>query len=77
MTRSVEYIDASRRVDVMEEQFDFLMEHYRRSRRDPGICAVNGPARVCPNCVRYVRLMNVLTAPFDTTKYAPRRALAA
>ncbi len=57
----------------MEEQFDFLMEHYRRSQLNPDICTERHG--LCPLCVRYVSLMDVLMAPFKVTK--GRKALAA
>ena len=70
------YINVIRCEDVMKEQFAFLMEHYRRSRRNPKLCGL-GRGGSCPSCSRFLWLMNVLTAPFKMTRSRERKALAA
>jgi hypothetical protein len=72
MSEAVEFLGPHPTDEVMYEQFDFLMEHYRLSRHQPELCAI-GKARTCPNCVRYIRLMNLLIAPFATVRFKKGR----
>jgi hypothetical protein len=61
MLRKIPPADAD---EVMQEQFEFLMEHAIRSRREPEICA-GGQGESCRVCTRYYRIKAILMQPFN------------
>lgn len=49
--------------DVIWEQFEYLFEHWIRSRKEPQICAgARGP--ICNECARFARVKGVLMDAF-------------
>ena len=73
---SAKVFDPAPRYDVMQEQFDFLMEHNLRSLERPKMCARKG--KLCQNCLRYIALKELLLQPFAAGGRVPRtKAIAA
>jgi hypothetical protein len=63
---------------LLKDQFDFLVEHARRARLDRGNCGSRF-GELCPSCVRFMRLKDVLMKPFTVApaEWAKKKGLAA
>jgi hypothetical protein len=64
----------------MDDQYDFLVEHYRQALASRGACCRPGKlGELCPSCLRFMRLRDVLMEPFRAAPaaWAKGKALAA
>lgn len=64
----VDYLQPGEILEVVAEQFDYLVDHMRQLRRDPEACTLD-----CPDCQRFERVHRILMKPFRARNVTPIR----